>query len=68
MKQHMQLHGGKTFGCNACGKLFLREGNLERHEETTGECEQHKYKSSITKENILEGRLEDKERNGEKEM
>lgn len=68
MEQHMQLHSEKKVSCNTCGMQFLREGNLERHEKTIGACEQYKYKLSLTKENVLENRLKDEERNGENKL
>ena len=41
----MQLDSVKKVSCNTCGMQFLREGNLEHHEKTTGVCEQYRYKS-----------------------
>ncbi len=61
MNQHMQLHGGRKVSCGTCGMQFLRESNLERHENTTGACQQYMYKLSLVKKVVSENKLENKE-------
>jgi hypothetical protein len=61
MEQHMQLHGGKIVSSDTGGMQLLREGNLERHENTTGACEQYMYKLSLIKKNESENKLENEE-------
>ncbi|KAF4626117.1 hypothetical protein G7Y89_g12046 [Cudoniella acicularis] len=46
---------------------IVPEGNLERHENTTGACVQYMYKSSLVK-NVSENRLKNEERDSENQF